>query len=66
MMVWATKLGLKAASARLVEIIAYQMGGPHLFELLLIKQRSVGKMVFTENVLPASDFWTDPCPDSQP
>lgn len=30
---------------------------PHLFESLLIKLRSAGKMVFTENVLPASDCW---------
>lgn len=58
MMGWTTKLGLKAGSARLVEMTAYQRDGPHLFELLLIKQRSVDKMVFTENVLPASDFWT--------
>lgn len=57
MMGWTTKLGLKAASARLVEMTAYQIDGPHLFELLLIKQRSADKMVSTENVLPASDFW---------
>lgn len=37
---------------------AYQIDGLHLSQLLLIKQRSAGKMVFIENVLPASDFWT--------
>lgn len=58
MMGWTTKLGLKAASARLVEMTAYQIDGLHLSQLLLIKQRSAGKMVFIENVLPAGDFWT--------
>ncbi|RLW05876.1 hypothetical protein DV515_00004903 [Chloebia gouldiae] len=58
MMGWTTKLGVKATSARLVEMTAYQIDGPHLFELLLIKQGSAGKMVFTENVLPVSGFWT--------
>lgn len=58
MLGWATKLGVKAASAKLVEMTAYQIDAPHLFELLLIKQRSAGLMVFTENILPASDFWT--------
>lgn len=53
---WTTKL--KAVSTRLVEMTAYQIDGPYLFELLLIKQRSASKMVFMENVLPASDFWT--------
>lgn len=37
---------------------AYQIDGSHLFELLLIKQRSAGKIFFIENVLPGSDFWT--------
>lgn len=56
MMGWTTKL--KAVSARLMETTAYQIDDPHLFELLLIKQRSASKMVFMENILPASDFWT--------
>lgn len=58
MMGWTTKLGLKAACAKLVEMTAYQIDDPHLFELLLVKQNWAGKMVFMENVLPASDFWT--------
>lgn len=58
MLDWTTKLGVKAAFARLMKMTAYQIDDPHLFELVFINQRSASKMVFTENVLPASDFWT--------